>query len=320
MALNLSLTVKNITLLKDYFQKFNKNKIGTNILTILYSDRMVTKSCSNDKDFIKVSTIPLSEIFEEAQLDIEEPIFICLFEKQNRINKYMSKFKNGAKFNISYGQINSKKILQLVSNIHPDVDGVVNVADKISFSDKVLNLKFKTSSIEMVTTIFKLSDDLLNQMTSIKKPNSLYSSTDVDVETMGNLQGLISDINNSDSKDARGFIVKTNKDGNVQLSIEKYFDIKLESMVKSETIKLFPINFSSVLDNEEYTLNLLNVSLEKGVFDIMLWKSNESDTYTIIACLNGIEATSDEEGEVSSTYEDDSIDVDDSDFDFGDDE
>lgn len=316
MAKTLSLTIKNVNLLKEYFQKFNKNKIGANILTVIYNDTIVTKSCSNDKDYIKISKIPLSDIFEEAQIDIESPIFVGLFEKQNRINKYISKFKNGAKFNITYDSLNSKKIVQLVNTSYPEVEKAVLVADRISISDKLLNIKFKTSSIEMVSTIFRLTDAIIDMLTSTKKPNVLYSKAFIDSETLSSIQGLVSDINNSDNKNAKGFIVSTNSEtSNVILSVDKYFDIKLEGEVNKNTSLMFPTDFSNVLDSEEYNLLTINSNTPNGSFDVLLWKSTESDTITIISALKGIEVSTDEDGEYSVGYEDDSVDLDTSDFD-----
>lgn len=316
MAKTLTLTIKNVNLLKEYFQKFNKNKIGSNILTVIYNDNIVTKSCSNDKDYIKISKIPLSDIFEEAQIDIESPIFIGLFEKQNRIIKYISKFKNGAKFNIIYDAINSKKTVQLVSTSYPEVVGSVLVADRISISDKLLNIKFKTSSIEMISTIFRLTDGIIDMLTSTKKPNILYSKTFIDSETLSSVQGLVSDINNSDNKNAKGFIIKTNSEtSNVVLSVDKYFDIKLDGEVSRNVTLMYPTDFSSVLDNEEYNLFSINSNTPNGNLDVLIWKSSESDTTTIVSALKGIEVSVDEDGEYSVDYEDESVDVDTSDFD-----
>jgi hypothetical protein len=316
MAKTLTLTIKNVNLLKEYFQKFNKNKIGSNILTVIYNDNIVTKSCSNDKDYIKISKIPLSDIFEEAQIDIDSPIFIGLFEKQNRIIKYISKFKNGAKFNIIYDAINSKKTVQLVSTSYPEVVGSVLVADRISISDKLLNIKFKTSSIEMISTIFRLTDGIIDMLTSTKKPNILYSKTFIDSETLSSVQGLVSDINNSDNKNAKGFIIKTNSEtSNVVLSVDKYFDIKLDGEVNRSVTLMYPTDFSSVLDNEEYNLFSISSNTPNGNLDVLIWKSSESDTTTIVSALKGIEVSVDEDGEYSVDYEDESVDVDTSDFD-----
>jgi hypothetical protein len=316
MAKTLTLTIKNVGLLKEYFQKFNKNKIGSNILTIIYGDYIVTKSCSNDKDYIKISKIPLSDIFEEAQIDIDSPIFIGLFEKQNRIIKYISKFKNGAKFNIIYDAINSKKIVQLVKTGYPEIENSVLVTDRISISDKSLNIKFKTSSIEMISTIFRLTDDVINMLTTTKKPNILYSKTFIDSETLSSIQGLVSDINNSDNKNAKGFIINTNtENSNVVLSVDKYFDIKLDGEISKNITLMYPTDFPAVLDNEEYNLYVINSNTPNGTLDVLIWKSSESDTTTIVSSLKGIEATVDEDGEYSVDYEDESVDVDTSDFD-----
>ena len=78
---------------------------------------------------------------------------------------------------------------------------------------------------------------------------------------------------------------------------------------------MFPTDFSNVLDSEEYNLLTINSNTPNGSFDVLLWKSTESDTITIISALKGIEVSTDEDGEYSVGYEDDSVDLDTSDFD-----
>jgi hypothetical protein len=301
---NLTLTVKNTTALKEYFSKFDK--VGETILSTIYSDKIVTKSFSADRSLIKISTLDLSEVFEEPQINIKDPIFLCLYEKNKRINKYLSKFRNGASFKINYDIIKSNKLVNLVKGAY-EFENLM-VVDSLNFEDKVLKLKLKASNIEMVATVFKLTDEMVEKMTSDKKPNSICSTTEITSETLSSLSSLIADIPNSDSKNAKGIeVINDEESKSLTFSVKNYFDIKLDSVVGCSQKKSISSDFINVLDNENYTLKIIISNLGDTPKPVAIWQSNETQTQCIVSFMKG-DAVSEEEV-ISSNDDDDDFDA-----------
>lgn len=301
---NLTLTVKNTNALKEYFSKFDK--VGETILSTIYSDKIVTKSFSADRSLIKISTLDLSEVFEEPQINIKDPIFLCLYEKNKRINKYLSKFRNGATFKINYDIIKSNKLVNLVKGAY-EFENLM-VVDSLNFEDKVLKLKLKASNIEMVATVFKLTDEMIEKMTSDKKPNSICSTTEITSETLSSLSSLIADIPNSDSKNAKGIeVINDEETKSLTFSVKNYFDIKLDSIVSCSQKKSISSDFINVLDNENYTLKIIISNLGDTPKPVAIWQSNETQTQCIVSFMKG-DAVSEEEV-ISSNDDDDDFDA-----------
>lgn len=156
------LKVKNTDILKEYFQKFSA--MGSSLFIIVKKDRFVGHSFSEDRSFIKIATLKFSDVFEEAEIDIANDMYIAMYSKIKRLIMSVSQFSGDYTLILNVKEVTEKPIVNLVKSSGFTKNDKIDVVEFLQFKDSRLNLITKGSKFTVIKDCFDLTSEKIESL------------------------------------------------------------------------------------------------------------------------------------------------------------
>lgn len=265
------LNIKNAEVLKEYFQKFNS--MGTDIFTVVKKDRFISYSFNNDKSFVKIATLKFSDVFQEAEIDIVDDIYIGFYSKIKRLIMSVSQFSGDYKLILNIKEVTEKPIVNLIKSAGYTDKDTINVVEYLQFKDARLNLITKGTKFTIIKDFFQLTTDavesIFGENDSVKKGEFILEKTDFkQLKTLA-------DAVETDDNETLSFTIDPEK-CKIHISSKGSFDFKFPMTECSEAIE-FMISTKSLkcFDVENLEVSIRDHTI-KG--PILIMSSQESDT------------------------------------------
>lgn len=272
----ITLTLKDPKQFQQFFSKFSN--LGSTVLGILYKDSLEVSGYFDDRSTYKKSKIYFKDVFEESEIEIEQPIFISLFSKVNKIISYLNNYSKECKFIISYEEMNSKSLVQLTQNYNNNFQSVL-VVESITLKDSNLSLKMTIPRLSMSKSSFDMTKERFNEIITESETTQIYSKFILNKESKHKISSLIKAKSASDNiSDLVSIGVSEEDKENIVISMNNYFDYKIliSEYIKDFTFYIDPVFLLSI-DDEEYMCNVYqNLPLKYIVFT-----SKESETISM---------------------------------------
>lgn len=291
--MKIKLTIKKKDVFLEYLNRFTKYdaKIQSDkqIMFVLDHEK-IEGNLLGGENFVKNSILYHKEVFDEANIDIEEPVYLCVSGVQELIKKIKIFTDNTIPITIHTTKFTDKAWLSsdVTSNEYAGRKfEYLELATKLEFNNKRLKLNYNFNDV----FIFKQNFKWINE----KRKESLYDDSDnialarfkMTKDDINTLITLV-DMDGTKEKD-RKLISISFKDGVATFGSEKQFEYSFEyegtDLLKADIDVDIMYYLFQKLDHENYDVLLRYIfpPSDTSADSIMLtFKSEESNTTTLI--------------------------------------
>lgn len=280
----LKFTVKNPTLLKEFLGKFPKIDKSSALL-YFSKDSLKIRTFTATKSYIKESVLKFSDVFNESEIDLEDTVFVYIYERLDKLISSISFFSNQFTFNIECKKIKDTKLLQNFEKlgIVPDECKYITVGDNIRLSSNKTNIDISCTSIEMAKTILVLTDEKFESIISSEDRQHIYSF-DITKDDLSSITSLFGKLGNEDTeKSFKVFSKQIDDVENVAFASKsfEYFVPILKSTDGFSVDVTFPTDFFKFMDKETSTISLEQDSTQAEARYVLVLTSQETQTRSI---------------------------------------
>lgn len=272
----ITLTLKDPKVLQSFFSKFSN--LGSTVVGVLNRDSIEVSGFFDDRSTFKKSKLSYKEVFEESEIDINQPIFISFFSKVSQIISYLNNYSKECKFIISYDEMTSQAIVNLTKEWNDSRENVL-VVDNITLKDPNLSLKMGTPRLSMSKVSFDMNPTKLNTILAEDESTRINCKFIFNKAIRNKIASLVKGKSSSDNlSDIVSIKLQEDDKENIIVSMKDYFEYKvpIETYTSDFDFYIDP-RFLSVIDDEEYICQVY----EKPELKYILFSSKESDTFSI---------------------------------------
>lgn len=274
MAKKITFKVKDPERLRDYFSKYSQ--LDPSIFLILHEDRMEIRGFSSDKDLTKMATISYSDVFEEAQVDIDQEVHVGLINKIKRLIMCLNMYQE--EFSMTF---NIETITDTALVNHLARKGFIDKDSETALTTS--NIKFKGSNLtltvgtalNMIKDNFELNDGYIKSLKTITESNQLIGKFVILGTELKQLKTL------SDNDTNKYLTFNLNEDVVSILSESSFkrdFEATSDSTANFQIIK----DILKYMDVEDQTISIVDND-EIGIYIII--ESNETETLSFCSIM-----------------------------------
>jgi hypothetical protein len=276
MSKKITLNVKDPKALQAFFSKFTS--LGSTVLAVINKDSIEVSGFEDDRSTYKKSTISFKDVFEESEIDIDQPIFMSFFSKVSKIISYLNNYSESCKFIITYDELTTQSIVNLTSEWNDNRNNVL-VVEHITLKDDNLSLKMGAPRLSMSKASFDMNETKLNGILAETEDTQIKCKFVLNKTIKSKIASLVKGKSSSDNlSDILSISISEDDKENLKVSMKNYFvyTFPVEEYFSDFEIFTDP-KFLGSIDDEEYICQVY----EKPNLNYTVFSSKESNTFSI---------------------------------------
>lgn len=284
---SIKLTLKNKEALEKYLKRFKKYS-NTGLILRMRNDSFSYWGFGVSRAYIKYSVLSYKDVFNEAEIDIENDVYISFKEIQPVLD-YLSKFQDGSTIKVDYDVLTDKGLLK---EINKEAKGIptpyesLSVASAVNFVSKQLKSKIVTKNINHDVLNFRMYDDKMEDILS-EKPELLIAKVPVTKTDMSTIFGMLSlekTENNSHLEIKLGGNTTTIKGNNFEYSLKGANELD----VTDTSLFVNREHFNCIdVEDSEFVIKYHTPPVDDDEpIRLLVVKSTESETSSMVVTSN----------------------------------